>query len=121
MKYYELTNHLGNILSVVSDRKKPFAKTTNQNVVDFYVADIKSVSDYYPFGMEMPGRKFTSTSYRYGFNGQEKSTEINGSENLYTAEFWEYDSRIGRRWNLDTKPSIGISEYSTFSNDPIKF
>jgi hypothetical protein len=68
----------------------------------------------------MPGRKFTAnSSYRYGFNGQEKSTEVNGSENLYTAEFWQHDSRIGRRWNLDPKPTTGISQYSTFDNNPI--
>ena len=69
----------------------------------------------------MPGRKYSvaNTNYRYGFNGQEKSTEINGSENLYTAQFWEYDSRIGRRWNMDPKPSVGISPYAAFANNPI--
>jgi len=35
--------------------------------------------------------------YRYGFNGQEKSDEIKGEGNSYTALFWEYDPRIGRR------------------------
>jgi RHS repeat-associated protein len=68
----------------------------------------------------MPGRKYlagNSAQYRYGFNGQEKSTEI--AEGLTTAEFWEYDSRIGRRWNLDPKPTMGISEYSTFGNNPL--
>jgi len=39
--------------------------------------------------------------YRYGFNGQEKTDELKGSGNHYTAEFWEYDSRLGRRWNVD--------------------
>lgn len=72
--------------------------------------------------MGMPGRTYTSgNQYRYGFNGQEKSTEIDGSENLYTAQFWEYDSRIGRRWNLDPRLVIGISPYSTFLNNPIIF
>ncbi|MBW8688405.1 RHS repeat-associated core domain-containing protein [Chitinophaga rhizophila] len=55
--------------------------------------------------------------YRYGFNGQEKSTEVGNSN--YTAEFWEYDSRIGRRWNLDPKPIEGISSYSVMGNNPI--
>ena len=32
--------------------------------------------NYYPFGMEMPGRKFSSTDYRYGFNGMEKDDEL---------------------------------------------
>jgi RHS repeat-associated protein len=69
--------------------------------------------------MLMPGRKYTApnSSYRYGFNGQEKSTEID--DNLTTAEFWEYDSRIGRRWNLDPTPDISLSPYATFGNNPI--
>ena len=70
--------------------------------------------------MVMPGRSFSATSqYRYGFNDQEKSTEINGSSNLYTAEFWQYDSRLGRRWNVDPKPVIGLSVYVTFKNNPL--
>lgn len=73
--------------------------------------------------MLMPSRKYSieNTNYRYAFNGQEKSTEINGSENLYTAEFWEYDSRIGRRWNIDPRPDISISPYNAFAGNPILF
>jgi hypothetical protein len=56
-------------------------------------------------------------SYRYGFNGQERSSEV--GDNNYTAQFWEYDSRTGRRWNLDSKPVIGTSEYSVFLNSPL--
>ncbi len=70
--------------------------------------------------MQMPGRDTTFKSgYRYGFNGQEKDTNI--QEDHYTAEYWEYDSRIVRRWNLDSKPTIGISPYSVFNNNPIWF
>ncbi len=68
----------------------------------------------------MPGRGFSAgTQYRYGFNGQEKSTEI--GEGLTTAEFWEYDSRIGRRWNVDplTAKFPNMSPYSAFANSPI--
>ncbi len=50
--------------------------------------------------MTMPGRNYKAGSgYRFGFNGQERSTEIN--DNSFTAEFWQYDARIGRRWNVD--------------------
>jgi hypothetical protein len=69
--------------------------------------------------MEMVNRYSNAGSYRYGVNGQEKSNEVKGEGNSYNAEFWEYDSRIGRRWNLDPKPSVGISEYSTFLDNPI--
>ena len=69
----------------------------------------------------MPGRKIIQVNgnYRYGFNGQEKSTEINDSDNLTTAEFWQYDSRIGRRWNVDPKVDASMSVYLTFGNNPI--
>jgi hypothetical protein len=67
--------------------------------------------------MGMPGRKYDNgTEYRYGFNKQEKSDEI--AIGLTTALYWEYDSRIGRRWNIDPKPTIGMSDYSTFNNNP---
>ena len=58
-------------------------------------------------------------NYRYGFNGKEKDNDINGEGNDYTATFWEYDSRIGRRWNLDPKPNPSISSYATFENNPV--
>ena len=68
----------------------------------------------------MPGRGYNASSYRYGFNGQEKSDEIKGEGNSYTALFWEYDPRTGQRWNLDPKPVVGISDYSTFEGNPIQ-
>ncbi|PZR02301.1 MAG: hypothetical protein DI539_27775, partial [Flavobacterium psychrophilum] len=63
----------------------------------------------------------TGAGYRFGFNGQEMSNEIKGFGNSYTAQFWEYDSRVGRRWNLDPRPTVGLSPYATFNNNPISF
>ena len=43
-------------------------------------------------------RTYSTSSYRYGFGGQENDNEINSlSGSKTTAEFWEYDSRLGRR------------------------
>jgi hypothetical protein len=67
----------------------------------------------------MPGRSFSGSSYRYGFNGQERSDEIKGEGNSYTAEYWEYDPRVGRRWNLDQKYFSGESRYAVNGNNPI--
>ena len=71
--------------------------------------------------MLMPGRKHSiaNTNYRYGFNGQEKSDEI--APNTTTALFWEYDSRIVRRWNVDPVADKfpWQSSYSTMDNNPI--
>ena len=67
-KNYELTNHLGNVLAVVSDER--------QSAI---AAEVLSVNDYYPFGMTMPGRKFekdASEEYRFGFTGRVLKTWV---------------------------------------------
>ncbi len=64
---------------------------------------------------------FVESAYRFGFNGQEKDDEVAGAGNTMTAMFWEYDARLGRRWNIDPKPITGISEYACFANNPIVF
>jgi len=56
---------------------------------------------------------------RFHFNGQETDDEIAGKGNINTAQFWEYDTRLGRRWNLDPKSVVGVSDYSCFFNNPI--
>lgn len=68
----------------------------------------------------MPARKFDAGSlYRYGFNAQERLIEIDPGGNNNTAEFWQYDARLARRWNIDPKLTTGLSSYSTFGNNPI--
>ena len=37
----------------------------------------------------------------------------------YTAGFWQYDARLGRRWNVDPIQHPSLSSYSSFSNNPI--
>jgi len=61
----------------------------------------KSGINLYPFGAPMPGRNYTSGSYRYGFNGMEKDDEISGNGNSYTTEYRPYDPRLGRWLSLD--------------------
>ncbi|HTA63731.1 MAG TPA: hypothetical protein VK835_14805, partial [Bacteroidia bacterium] len=90
---------------------------TNDTIVA-YTADIRSVSDVSPFGAPLPGRTWSSNSYRYGMNGQEKDDEVYGVGNLNTAEFWEYDTRLGRRWNTDPVVKEWESPYATFANNP---
>lgn len=59
-------------------------------------------------------------NYRFGFNTQEKVNEVAGIGNHYTALYWEYDSRIGRRWNLDPVDQVNISNYAVNRNNPIE-
>ena len=115
-KNYELTNHLGNVLAVINDRK---TDSLNGTVKVGFNAVVISATDYFPFGMTIDSRSYSSASYRYGFNTQERDNEING--NTYTAEFWEYDSRNGERWNLDPITYPHLSPYSVFTDNPILF
>ena len=119
-KLYELTNHLGNLLLTITDKKIPVTASPNDAIINYFTADVVTANDYYPGGMLMPGRKYqasATSNYRYSINGQEKSDELN--ENLTTALYWEYDSRIGRRWNVDPVLKVGESPYLCFSGNPI--
>ena len=64
-------------------------------------------------------RKQVLQVHLYGFNGQEKSPEI--ADGHTTALYWEYDSRIGRRWNVDPVEFAYLGPYATFDNNPIYF
>jgi RHS repeat-associated protein len=118
-KYYELSNHLGNVLTTISDRK---IEHGSGSTVDYYTAEVISATDYYPFGFAMDKRNFSSSEYRFGFNGQEKDDEVYGTEGTsYTAEFWQYDARLARRWNVDPVVKEHESPYACFANNPIWF
>ncbi|MGJ8664817.1 MAG: DUF6443 domain-containing protein [Patiriisocius sp.] len=97
-KRYELSNHLGNVLSVVSDKKIP---TFTGSSLSYFNADIKSYSDYYPFGMLVPGRHGNSGDYRYGFQGQEMDNEVKGEGNSINYKFRMHDPRVGRFFAID--------------------
>ncbi|MBW7869152.1 MAG: hypothetical protein H3C31_12620 [Brumimicrobium sp.] len=62
-----------------------------------------------------------SGSYLWGFNTQQRVDEIAGKGNHYTAEFWEYSPRLGKRWNIDPVVKPHESPYAAFANNPIIF
>ena len=94
---YELKNHLGNVLGVVSDLK--FGENPDSSLR--YYAQLLSVGDYYPFGMEMVGRYWEGSDYRYGFQGQEGDDEVAGSGNSVFFKYRVHDPRIGRFLSVD--------------------
>jgi hypothetical protein len=105
-----------------TDRKRGITHPTMPRTIEYYIAELNTASTYYSFGSPMPGRSFTATgngAYRYGFNGQEKDNEVYGAGNLNTAEFWEYDTRLGRRWNVDPVVKPWESGYAVMGNCPI--
>jgi RHS repeat-associated protein len=85
-----------------------------------YFPDLLMHTDYYSFGMEMPGRKWVYSDYRQGFNGKEKADEITVGDYDFGARV--YDSRIGRFFSVDPKAQEHPSEspYSFAANNPIR-
>ncbi|WP_442794996.1 RHS repeat domain-containing protein [Pelobium manganitolerans] len=110
-KSYELTNHLGNVLAVVSDKRVAVSGGG-------YEAEVLSANDYYSGGMQMPGRTWTlSDAYRYGFNGKENDNEVEGQQD-YGMRI--YDRRIVRFKSVDPI-AISYPELTPyqFANRPI--
>ena len=102
-KYYELSNHLGNVLAVISDKKIPQFNTDAlpSSGLKVFIPEVLSYSDYYPFGMLVPNRHSNSESYRYGFQGQEMDNELKGEGNSLNYEFRMHDPRVGRFFAVD--------------------
>jgi RHS repeat-associated protein len=120
MKRYELSNHLGNILAVITDRR--IQSCTNENVM-YYQAKVVNIRDYDPFGMLINERTFSATAYRFAYGGMEKDDEIKGSGNSYTTEYRIYDSRLGRWLSIDplADEMPSFSPYVYTYNNPIVF
>jgi hypothetical protein len=91
-----------------------YKKTPNFFGVDYTKKGIatKVRINYTTFGSPMPGRQFNANAYKYGFNGMEKDDEVSGTGNTMTAEFWEYDTRLGKRWNIEPE-MIKYAAWST--------
>jgi RHS repeat-associated protein len=121
-KTYEVNDHLGNVRAVVSDVKMSDLDASN-NPVNF-TPDVKVTNNYYAFGSLQPGRHYSSSDYRYGFNGMEKDDEVNGSTgSSYDFGARMYNSRLGRFFSIDprTKDLPFYSPYLFASNKPILF
>ena len=117
-KQYELSNHLGNVLVVVSDKKIP---NVTAGILKHYLPEVVSYSDYDPFGSLLPGRHGSSVGYRYGFQGQEKDDEVKGEGNSLNYMFRMHDARLERFFAVDplAKEYPFYSPYQFSGNSPI--
>jgi RHS repeat-associated protein len=117
-KAFELTNHLQNVLATVSDKKVLTGEGTNLR----YNFNLLSANEYYPFGMQMPGRAYSGDGYRYGFNGKENDNEVKGEGNQQDYGFRIYDPRLGKFLSVDplTKEYPELTPYQFASNTPIQ-
>jgi len=123
-KSYEVTDHLGNVRVVVSDRKLSTLNSSTGDAEDF-TAEVQSYSNYYPFGWVMPGRYFVGASgYRYMFNGKEADGEwYNGTGTSYDYGARLFNSRLGIWLGTDPKAFIfpGVSPYCYSLNNPVYY
>ncbi len=113
-KYYEIKDHLGNARVVLTDKKEPKSDGT-------YIANVASTTDYYPYGMEMPGRSYQSDDYRYGYQGKEKDNELKSNGNSYDFGARILDPRVGRWLSMDPLADkyASVSPYSAMGNNPM--
>ena len=116
LREYEMTDHLGNVMSTILDRKI-LSIDGDGNL--FYHPSITSYIDYYPFGYPISERSYDIPHYRNLFNGQEADNEVYENGACLSAEFWQYDSRLGRRWNVDPVFKEYESPYACFAGNPI--
>lgn len=120
-KRYELSNHLGNVLGVITDRRLSVDGLID-GIVDYYAPEFVISSDYYAFGAPMPGRQYSSSSYRYGFNGKENDPEsVSTGEGLQDYGMRIYNPALGKFLSIDpiTKQYPELTPYQFASNRPI--
>ncbi|MEO6315863.1 MAG: RHS repeat-associated core domain-containing protein [Chitinophagaceae bacterium] len=122
-KLFELANHLGNVVAVISDKKIAVATAGDPLLTDHYAAELINANDYTPFGMQMVGRSFklSSSAYRYGFNGKENDNELKGEGNQQDYGMRIYDPRLGRFLSVDpiTAKYPELTPYQFSSNNPV--
>ncbi|MBS1635845.1 MAG: RHS repeat-associated core domain-containing protein [Bacteroidetes bacterium] len=128
-KRYELSNHLGNVLTTISDRHLGIDALNNatgatgaDGLVDNYMPEILSSKDYYAFGAPLDSWGYAGTNdYRYGMNGKEKDDEIKGSGNSYDFGARINDPRLGKWLSVDplAHKYPWQSPYASMDNNPI--
>jgi len=85
------------------------------------VADVRSYSDYYPYGWAMVGRNANLTDYRFGMNGMEMDNAHKGDGASYTSFFRQYDPRVGRWMSIDPVTHPWQSPYNAFDANPLYY
>ena len=102
LRRYEIKDHLGNVCVTTTGDRYGVDQTPPDGIIDYTMPKVVSWSGYEPFGCLLPGRNYSSGSYRFGFQGQEKDNELNGSIGTnYAFEYRMHDPRVGRFLSID--------------------
>jgi RHS repeat-associated protein len=124
-KRYEISDWLGNVRVVINDRKTPVnIGTTTVG----YKAQVVNVNDYYSYGSTINERTYdySSTKFRFAFNGKELDNEVYGFGNFQDYGARMYNTRLGRFISADPiivfqKRYTWLSSYQFASDNPIKY
>jgi RHS repeat-associated protein len=122
-KQYELTNHLGNVLATISDRKFGIPLSDTSSLISYYEPDIVNAQDYYPFGMmSRAALRNTDKPYKFGFNGKLNDNEVKGLGLQQDYGMRIYDPRVGRFLSVDpiARQYPELTPYQFASNTPIQ-
>ena len=120
-KHYMGSNHLGNVLTIFTDRKLPI-DADNNGIIDAFWPDVIASNDYMPFGALMTERTFKKGTFPNSFNGKRDDEELDDCQDYGAREY----SPKGREF-LSTDPLIiseqeysELSPYQFASNRPIQ-
>ena len=117
-KRYEIKDHLGNVRAITSDIKN--SNNYNDVVSSWnFLADIKSMSNYFPYGLKVKEGSWSASNYQFAYNGKQ--------EEVFSKNFLNFGARvhsteIGRFMSTDPKESM-FSQQSPFvyaGNNPIQ-
>ena len=122
-KFFELSNHLQNVLVTISD-KKIGVDANSDGIIDYYNADVVTAIDYAPFGSILTGRNYNAPGAKdakYGFNGKENDNDVKGEGNQQDYGLRIYDPRLGKFLSVDPlfKEYPWNSPYAFAENEPI--
>lgn len=114
-KFYELKDHTGGILALITDKKKWNG--------DAFAADVVLLRDYMPYGlaMEMQNPLAEPESYQFGFQGmeQEAGCEDEHNDRRYVTYYRVYDPSVARWLSPDPKSLASNSPYFSFQGNPV--
>jgi RHS repeat-associated protein len=122
-KFYEISNHLGNVVTVLSDKKMGILDSAaSLSQYAYYTPLVVKALDYYSFGMIRRNYDAGVYAYRYQFNGKENDYDIKGDGDQLDYGNRIYDPRVGRFLSVDpiTKDYPELTPYQFASNRPIE-